>query len=77
MDRVIKVTSLGKLKACERNDQISITFSPYELTNLIYLFRTRAAEAEDYSDRDNERKLLEAFSIAREAWEKARKEKDK
>ena len=76
MDRVIKVTMLGELKDCE-NDQISIAFSPRELTNLIYLFRTRAKEAENYSDRDNERKLLEAFSIAREMWEKARKEKDK
>ena len=76
MDREIKVILLGKLKDCE-NDQISIAFSPRELTNLIYLHRTRRREAEDYSDRGNERKLLEAFSIAREMWEKARKEKDK
>ena len=75
MDRKIKV-ALHELKDCE-NDQISIAFSPRELINLIYLHRTRAAEAENYSDRDNERKLLEAFSIAREMWEKARKEKDK
>ena len=76
MDREIKV-ALHELKACERNDQISIAFSPFELTNLIYIFTIRAKEAENYSDRDNERKLLEAFSIAREMWEKARKEKDK
>ena len=68
-EREIKVTECGSLQECELNDRISIEFSPYELTNLIYLFRTRR-EVED------ERILLEAFETAREMWGKARREKD-
>lgn len=75
-EREIKVTKCGSLQECELNDRISIEFSPYELTNLIYLFRTRR-EVKDYPDRDNERILLKAVETAREMWEKARREKDK
>ena len=76
-EREIKVTECGSLQECELNDRISIEFSPYELTNLIYLFRTRREGVKDYPVRDNERILLEAFETAREMWEKARREADK
>jgi hypothetical protein len=90
-EREIKVTKCGSLQECELNDRISIEFSPYELTNLVYLFRTQVKGTRDYSYQDterfllkatrrevkDERILLEAVETAREIWEKARREKDK
>ena len=62
MDREIKVIK------CD--EQISISFSPEELVHLKFVFKARALEAEDYYEKNNERKLHEAFAIAREIWEK-------
>ena len=77
MDREIKVTKCGKIEACELNDRISIEFSPFEVTNLKWMFNERAMAAKEYQEQGSERKMHDVFATSREIWEKARGEKDK
>ena len=76
MDREIKVTKCGDMVASELNDRISIEFSPFEITNLKWIFNTRALSAKEYQEQGSERKMHNLFVTARGMWEKAREKKD-
>jgi hypothetical protein len=59
---------------CENDDQISIDFSPSELTMLTIHFTKAAMEAEMYSGQTEMRELRETFNRAHELWEAYRRD---
>lgn len=77
MNREIKVTKCGEMETCEINDRISIELSPFEVTNLRWIFDARALAAKEYHEQGRERKMHDIFATARELWENVRGEKDK
>ena len=77
MDREIKVTKCGEQQGCEFDDRVSIEFEPAELTDLSFIFKSRAEIEGNYNQQGCERERCELFTTAREMWEKERREKDK
>lgn len=76
MEREIKVTKCGDIVASEINDWISIEFSPFEISNLKWIFHARALAAKEYQEQGSERERHDVFVTAREVWEKKQGEKD-
>ena len=76
MNREIKITKFGDATPYERNDRISIEFTPAEVYVFREIFEERALKAKEYTAQGIERDMHDVFHTAREMWFEERRKKE-